>query len=181
MHKIVTSIREIPLAEIAGRSEQDLLNAGIAHISGDLYSCVEQHERTPELVWAPTDRPLPGVPLSEGLLKERHAKLPLEVRDSVMRASVIQSSDPAFLADDLALAALILAAAEADRLVGKVDGESLIDVSDPKLLVGEAQRLLSLSDTTLVRKAVSMESVAAGDVIEAENLIPHSWSGEPKR
>lgn len=191
MHKITTSIRQIAPADLptvtpigeATRpmNEQELLNRGIVHLSGDIYSCIEQHVRNDDdLIWSPVEgKSLPGTVVSEGLLQERHDKLPAEIRAKVMKASVIRST--LGNADDLVSAVLLEAAGAAAKAVGVIDGAPLIDVADPEILLLEAQRQLSIPDSGFTRETVTMEDVAAGDVIEAQNLIPHSWAGEPRR
>ena len=191
MHKISTSVREIKPAElptvrdmdgtVRPATDQDLLNMGIQHLSADYYSCIHQEERDPEtLTWAPKEgQSLPGTVISEGLLQERHDKLPADVRAKVMKASVIRST--LGNADDLVSAVLLDAAAAADKAVGMVEGAPLIDVAAPELLLLKAQRQVSIPDSSFTRETVAMDDMAAGDVIEAENLIPHSWAGEPKR
>lgn len=191
MHRVVTSIKKIlpnelpavtPIGEATRpMNDQELLSAGIQHLSGDYYSCIEQHVRDDEtLTWAPKEgQALPGTVVSEGLLQERHDKLPADVRAKVMKASVIRST--LGNADDLVSAVLLEAASAAEKAVGMIEGAPLIDVADPEMLLGEAQRQLSTPDSSFTRETVAMDDMAAGDVIEAENLIPHSWAGEPKR
>lgn len=191
MHRIETSIRRIAAADlptitpIGGATrpmnDAELLNMGIQHLSADYYSCIEQHVRDDEtLTWAPKEgQALPGTVVSEGLLQERHDKLPADVRAKVMKASVIRST--LGNADDLVSAVLLEAAGAAEKAVGMVEGAPLIDVADPEMLLGEAQRQLSIPDSGFTRGTVTMDDMAAGDVIEAENLIPHSWAGEPRR
>ena len=51
------------------------------------------------------------------------------------------------------------------------------DAIDP--IVEEALRLARIPDNGIELHNVTMEDVdAAGDVVEARNLIPHSWAGE---
>jgi hypothetical protein len=191
MHKIVTSIRQIAPADLptvtpigeATRpmNEQELLNAGIQRLTGDYYSCIHQEERDDDtLQWSPKEgQSLPGTVVTEGFLEQRHDKLPADVRAKVMKASVIRST--LGNADDLVSAVLLDAASAAEKAVGMIEGAPLIDVADPEMLLGEAQRQLSIPDSGFTRETVAMADMAAGDVIEAENLIPHSWAGEPKR
>lgn len=192
MHKIQTSIREIAPADLPKvhdldgiertATDAELLNMGIQHIRDDLYSCIHQEERDPEtLVWQPKEgQALPGVVITEGNLKDRHDKLPTEVRGKILKASVIRSS--LGNADDLASAVLIEAAEAAEAAVGPVrDGAPLIDVADARMVLSEAKRQLEIEDSGFTREAVPMDDVAVGDVIEAEGIIPHSWAGEPRR
>ena len=191
MHRIVTSIKKILPAELPtitpiGESprpmnDQDLLNMGIQHISGDYYSCIHQEERDEEtLTWRPKEgQSLPGTVVSEGFLQERHDKLPPDVRSQIMKASVIRST--LGNADDLASAVLLEAAGAADKAVGVVDGAPLLDVSHPDLLLGEAQRLVAVPDSGFTRETVAMKDVAIGDVVEQEDIVPHQWLGEPRR
>ena len=189
MHKVITIIRQIAPANLPTitpldeptrpMNEQELLNRGIVHLSGDIYSCIQQLERDDiTLEWKPIQE-LPGTVVSEGLLQERHDKLPAEIRAKVMKASVIRSS--LGNADDLVSAVLLEAAGAAANAVGMIEGAPLIDVADPEMLLSEAQRQVMTPDSGFTRETVTMEDMAAGDVIEAENLIPHSWAGEPKR
>lgn len=191
MHRISTSIREIAPADLPKvrdmegvertATDAELLNMGIQRINGDLFSCIEQSVRDDEtLQWKPKDQPLPGTVITEGNLKDRHDKLPSEVRGKILKASVIRSS--LGNADDLASAVLIEAAEEAEAAVGPVrDGEPLIDVADARMVLSEAQRQLEIEGSGFSREAVPMDDVAVGDVIEAEGIIPHSWAGEPRR
>ena len=190
MHQIKTSIRQIAPADLPRvtpigettrpMNDAELLNMGIQHLSGDYYSCIHQEERDDDtLQWSPKEgQALPGTVVSEGLLQERHDKLPADVRAKVMKASVIRST--LGNADDLVSAVLLEAASAAEKVVGLVEGAPLIDVADPETLLGEAQRQLSIPDSGFTRETVAMDDMAAGDVIEAQNLIPHSWAGEPK-
>lgn len=192
MHRINTSIRRIAAADLPTitpigeptrpMNAQELLNTGIQHLSGDFYSCISQDERDDEtLEWRPKDgQALPGAVVTQGVLQERYAKLPADVKGKILRASVIRSS--LGNADDLASAVLIQAAEAAEAAVGPVrDGEPLIDVADARLVLSEAQRQLGIEGSGFSRTAVQMDAVAVGDVIEAEDIIPHSWAGEPKR
>lgn len=100
MHQVKTSIRRILPAELptvtpideAPRTmnDQELLNAGLQRISGDIFSCIYQEERDEETFeWRPRfGQSLPGTVIAEGLLLERHAKLPADVRAEVMRSVV---------------------------------------------------------------------------------------------
>lgn len=193
MHKIVTSIRRIAPAELptitpigeATRpmNDQELLNAGIQHLSGDYYSCIHQEERDDDtLQWSPKEgQSLPGTVVTEGFLQQRHAELPDDVKGQILRASVIRSKDSKLPADDLASAALIEASGAAAKAVGTVNGAPLLDVAHPDLLIAEAQRLVAMPDSTLERKIVAMDAVVQGDVVELDGIYPHSWSGEPRR
>jgi hypothetical protein len=192
MHQIKTSIRQIASADLptvtpigeATRpmNDQELLNAGIQHISGDLYSCIHQEERDPEtLAWAPKDgRSLPGTVVSEGFLQERHDKLPAGVRSQVMRARVIRSTG-SLSAKDTTASSLAEVGAVLESSVGLVDGAPLVDTTSQEAQLAEAQRLAAIPDSGLERELVAMADVSAGDMVEAEGLIPHSWAGEPKR
>ena len=51
-------------------NDQELLNTGIQHLSGDYYSCIHQEERDDDtLQWSPKEgQSLPGTVVSEGFL-----------------------------------------------------------------------------------------------------------------
>lgn len=192
MHQVKTSIRQIlpadlptitPIGEATRpMNDQELLNMGIARISGDFYSCIHQEERDPDtLEWRPKEgQSLPGTVISEGVLTDRHAKLPADIRSKVMRASVIRSttSETAKAAVTANLSELT---ATLNDVVGDVNGAPLLDTTSPEAHLVEAQRLAAIPDSGLERELVAMADVADGDVVEADSIIPHSWAGEPKR
>jgi hypothetical protein len=191
MHQVKTSYRRIPPTDLptvtpigeAARpmNDQELLNAGIVHISGDIYSCIHQEERDEDtLEWRPKDgQSLPGTVITEGVLADRHAKLPSDVRSQVMRAQIIRSktgSAKAAVSTNLAELSAVLA-----NTVGLIDGAPLVDTTSQDAQLEEAQRLIGVPDSGLEREFVSMADVVDGDIVEADSLIPHSWAGEPKR
>jgi hypothetical protein len=91
MHSIAYSVRRIAPSElptvrdldgtVRPATAQELLNMDIAHLTGDLYSCADQQRRDPDtLAWSVVGVPSPGTVLSEGSLRERHARLPADVQ-----------------------------------------------------------------------------------------------------
>lgn len=187
MHQLKISIRKILPAEIPTvtpigepprpMNAQELLNLGIVPLGNDLYSCVHQEERDPEtLEWRP--RPgqnLLGEAVSEGLLHDRHARLPGDVRSLVLRAQVLKKGKDAATANLTELAGVL------ETEVGLVDGVPFVETGTDEAVLVEAQRLASVPDSGVSRELVAMADVDAADLVEAEGLIPHSWSGEPKR
>ena len=177
MHRVTTSIRRIDPAEMAGISDQELLNRGLVPLGNDLYSCITQEERDPDsLAWQPKDgQTLPGTVIRQGLLEERHAKLPTAIKPLVMRARILK--DGKRLASE-SLAAL---AAELLESVGSVEGAPLIDTESPEAIAAEARRLAEVPGSGVSRGLVPMADVTQDDLTEAEGLIPHSWAGEPRK
>ena len=85
-HQVKYSIRRIQPAELPTVTDMDgtvrpataheLLNAGIAHLQDDFYSCIHQEHRDPDtLVWSVHGTPLPGIVVSEGSHAQRHAQM----------------------------------------------------------------------------------------------------------
>jgi hypothetical protein len=193
MHKIVTSIRQIaptdlptvtPIGEATRpMNDAELLNMGIQHLSGDYYSCIHQEERDDDtLQWAPKEgQSLPGTVVTEGFLQQRHAELPDDVKGLVMQARVIRSTTPAVSAKAAADANLAEVGTALETSVGMVAGAPLVDTTSPEAQLLEAQRMVGIPGSGLERETVPMADVMAGDVVEAEGLIPHSWAGEPRR
>jgi hypothetical protein len=192
MHRIQTTIRHIapaelptvtPVGEEVARemTEQELLDAGIVALGNDLYSCIhheEPDERT--LEWRPKEgQALPGTVISAGVLTERHAKLPQDVRLKVMRASIIRAK--AGSAKDAVTQNLAEVGAVLADKVGLVEDAPLIDTTSQQAELAEAQRLATLPDSGLEREIVPMIDVTDADVVEADSLIPHSWAGEPRQ
>jgi hypothetical protein len=196
MHRITPTIRRIADAELpqvrdAGSGElrpatdQELLDRGIVHLKDDLYSCVEQQLRDDEtLEWSHVGDPLPGQVVTAGDVKERHAKLPADVRGKVLRAQVIRSTDPAVKVLELVEVNLLeqqaaIEAAVGDILVPDAEPRPLVDFEQPAMILEEAQRLAAMPDNGIERVTVAMADVAGdADVVEVENLIPHAWAGE---
>lgn len=175
MHRVTTSIRRIDAAEIAGISEAELLNRGVVPLGNDLYSCITQEERDPEaLTWQPKDgQTLPGTLIRQGLLEERHSKLPADIKPLVMRARILK--------DGKRLASESLAAAAAALLESVGPGAPPIDTESPEAIETEARRLAELPGSGVSRGLVPMADVTQDDLTEAEGLIPHSWAGEPRK
>lgn len=191
MHEVRRSIRRIAPSELptvpgdgATRpmTDAELLNVGIAPLGDDLYSCVDQYRRDPEtFAWTAEGPESPGVVIAEGSLADRHARLPAEVAVQVLRAQVIRSDDPATPADATVETNLAEAAAALALNVGDVNGAPLVDLSGPAAVLEEAQRLVEIPGNGIERHLVSMAEVAAGDVLEADRIIPHAWAGESAR
>jgi hypothetical protein len=86
MHRIVTSIRQIDPAEIAGLSDQQLLDRGMHPLGQDHYSCVHQEEMDADGNWRPKEgQQLPGTIVTEGTLEERHKRLPGHLKAKIMK------------------------------------------------------------------------------------------------
>lgn len=189
MHEIRYSIRQIAPAELPtgidpdgtarALTEGELLNLGLVHLHDDLYSCVDQYRRDPEtLAWSVEGPESPGVVVSQGSLRERHARLPADVAPAVLRAQVIRSADPLAPAAAQVGANLAEVAAALAQYVGDVDGRPLVALDGPVAALEEAQRLVALPDNGIDRHVVPMAVVDAGDVVEADGLVPHRWHGE---
>lgn len=179
MHRITYSIRQIAPADLPASSPDALLNIGILHLADDLYSCVHQERRNPDtLAWEVHGAILPGVAVSDGSLRARHARLPAAMAGTVLRAQVIRASDPEVNVAMLVLETLAEVDATLATVVGDVAGAPLLDMSRPSAVLEEAQRLLEVPGSGIERRAVSMVAVAVGDVVEATGLIPHCWAGE---
>jgi hypothetical protein len=192
VHKVSYSIRRIVPGELPTARELDgtprpmtteeLLNAGIQHLEGELYSCVDQYRRDPDtLAWSAEGPESPGEVITEGPLRDRHARLPADVRAQVLRAQVIRSADPEAPARALVETTLVEVAAALAEYVGDVAGAPLVDLAGPAAVLEEAQRLVEIPDNGIERTVVPMATVDAGDVVEADGLIPHTWQGESHR
>lgn len=189
MHRIVYELRTIAASDLPTvidrgggpriATEEELRNLGLVHLSGDVYECVRQERRDPEtLAWSTHGPDLPGVVIAAGSQRERYASVPAEHAADVFRAQVIRSDDPetpaaVAVAENLAEVAATLA-----EYVGDVDGAPLVDVDSTAATLAEAQRLVEIPGNGIERVTVPMAQVDAGDVIEAEDLIPHRWQGE---
>lgn len=169
MHKIIPSVRRIstpelptvtPIGEAARTAnDQELLNMGISHIGGDLYSCIHQEQTDDDGNWHPV-QVHPGVEVSAGSLKDRYAALPAADKAKVMRAVVTR---PLSQARQDAMAVARGTQAQALSLDGAVlDGVPVVDTPV------QTEEVLH----------VALEDVQPGDVVESTNLFPHSWSGE---
>lgn len=192
MHRVLYSIRtvapsELPtITDIDGSTrpmtDAELLQIDVHHLHDDVYSCADQERRDPEtLEWSVVGVQSPGVAITEGTLRQRHAQLPADVAPKVFRAQVIRSADPAAPAAVVAQANLTEAVAALAEYVGDVDGGPLLDLSGPAAVLEEAQRLVQIPDNGIDRHTVPMIAVDSGDVVEADRLIPHSWHGESTR
>lgn len=102
MHRVTHSIRRILPAEIPTvtpldgsgtrqRNEQELLNLGIVHIRGDVYSCCVQENTDDGRTWTPGVA-LPGVELSRGRPRERFQRLSPAVRTEATKARIERTS-----------------------------------------------------------------------------------------
>ena len=191
MHRIVYTYREVLPSdlprvrdadgELRAAMDDELLSLGLKRISGDYFSAIEQHERDDEtLMWSPKGQALAGTVVSQGLLPERHAKLPADVKPRILRAAVIRSST-SVSTKEAAESNLAEVGAVLGEVVGDVGGAPLIDTISPEALLEEAKRLADTPDSGFDRVTVPMADVTGGDVVEADSLIPHSWAGEPKR
>ena len=72
-------------------TDAELLNMGMARVGGDIFSCIHQEERDPHTLEWRAHVTHPGEVLSEGSFRERHARLPADVRTQVTVARVIRS------------------------------------------------------------------------------------------
>lgn len=101
MHVVKYTIRTILPAELPTvrepggttrpATEGELLNLGLVPLGNDLYSCVDQYRRDPDtLTWRAEGPESPGTIVSEGSLRERHARLPADVRGKILRARIVR-------------------------------------------------------------------------------------------
>jgi hypothetical protein len=163
-------------------TEQELLDRGLVRLHDDLFECVEQSRRDPEtLAWAPHGPPLPGTPIAAGPHRQRYGSVPAAHAPHVFRAQVIRSDDPASPAAAVAAGIVAEVAAELATAVGDVNGAPLLDLTHPDAVLEAAQRLVEIPGNGVERTVVPMIAVDAGDVVEADGIIPHRWHGESLR
>lgn len=195
MHQVIHTIRRIATADLpkardleTGGDERpmtpsEMLNVGIQHVADDLYSCVEQQRRDPAtLEWKHDGPELPGQTLSAGDVEARYRALPAADRRKVLRARVIRS-DGAKSAAELASENVLEQAAMIEEHVGEIETTEgtrpLVDFDADDPVVEEALRLSRIPGSGIELHTVTMADVdGPGDVVEATNLIPHSWAGE---
>lgn len=168
MHRIIPSIRRIQTTDLPTvtpvgeptrpATDQELLNLGIAHIGGDLYSCIHQEQTNEAGEWFKISEPHPGVEVSSGSVKDRYAALHPDDKALVLHAAVVR---------DIPLP--LQAAREAVAMAARTPIAATLDAG----VVEEG----SPAPTQEVLR-VPLKDVLPGDVVQATNLIPHSWSGE---
>lgn len=202
MHQIVRSIKRIlpadlPVVRELGGMERpasatELLNMGIVPLGNDLYSCCEQLRsdddlaaETGERTWEPHGEPVPGEVLATGDVKERHAKLPADVRGQVMRAVVMRAKDTTTTAQAIVETNILEQMAAVVEFVGDVvlpGGETapLVDFEQPSAFADEARRLAALPVSVLERVSCTMAECegTTADVITESSIVPHRWAGE---
>lgn len=199
MHEITYSYRRIAVVDLPAVRELDgttrpatdaeLRNMGIVHVTDDLYACIEQHhsdgidDTTGARRWAICGEPLPGDILSEGLLNARHANLPSDVRPRIMRADIIRSTAPNIDVRDVAKATLTDVQAAFEENVGTIDAAFVpaIDPSNTDAVFAEVRRMAEHPELPAERVRIPMADIADTHVVEAENVVPHTWAGEPRR
>lgn len=182
----------------------ELAHMGIHHLHDDIYSVVQIDNRvidrtTGEIAWVPRVEDLPGDVLTEGLVGDRFAALPADVKSHVMRVRVLRSTEN----DSLRARAhgnIVEAKTIFAERVGSIGDATMAapaavvskdaDVTEADVQT-EARRLRGVFranphtetfEPIAVEHVVPLASVTADDVIEdATHIVPHTWAGEARR
>lgn len=164
------TVRDFETGDPRAMSDGELLNIGLHRIDGDLFAfCVQERRELVDgdRIWKPAGSPLPGTVVSVGDVRERHERLPAEVRARIMRAHVYRATDRRNTARALA-----------DAEVAK-RGQAAPTPAERKAAVLAEARTLARDSKGVVRVTVPMADVDPdGDVVEAEEVVPHAWAGE---
>lgn len=178
MHRIRYQIRQISDEEIQQLdSRGDLLSYGIHHLHDDIYSCAVQEVsddaqafRDGKRTWSLISQ-LPGKVVTEGSVKDRHAKLPAGVRDKVMVAEVFTNASDVHNTLEIQRMAI-------EEFVGEVNGSSLVDFDHPQTILDEAHRLAHNPDSRVQFSRVPHAKISEDHIVKSRDVIPHRWQGE---
>jgi hypothetical protein len=179
MHHIKTQIREIKPDElptvrdrdgaVRQANKQELLDLGYERVGeSNFFSSIHQERTDADGNWKVHEgHERHGRLITEGILPDRHKRLPADVRRQILHAHVFRSTDSG---EDLN--AHIAGVMKRAKVPAEKQREATLE---------HLRHRASIKGDPVEQHFIPMAQIQAGDVVESDGHYPHQWANEPQR